>query len=223
MVSVIIVNDEYPDLTTQLSSEVSWDKAGIYDVINTMIVGNEIAHKMKNEKDITEADIEANIHSYFGILIDELVNEVVERLINVENCSYVKENNKIIINKTEKDKTKKLVNKIIDDEDDCVIEYANIKTKNINNHDMKPVGEFAYMIEFFSTFLINEEEKEYQGDFGHNGKYIVDCFTLMENTQRRAIEIEEKYSHLGVKVTLGDFNTGCQYGMATYVWVPLQE
>ena len=223
MVSVIIINDEYPDLTTQLGSEVSWDKAGVYDVINTMIVGNEIAHKMKNEKDITEADIEANLHSYFGILIDELVDEVIERLINIEGCSYVKENNKTIINKTEKDKTKKLVNEIINNEEDYIIEYAGTETKNINNDEMKPIGNFSYMIKFFSTFLINEHETEYQGDFGHNGKYITDCATLIENTQRRAIELEEKYSNLGVKITIGDFNTGCQYGMAIYVWVPEQK
>ena len=37
------------------------------------------------------------------------------------------------------------------------------------------------------------------------------------------IIIEEKYSYLGGKITLGNFNTGRQYGMATYVQVPLQE
>lgn len=223
MVSVIIVEDEYPDLTTIFEDRVTYDIAGVYHIINTMTVGSEIAYDLKNHKDITEADIENKLQNYFSGLIDSLMDEVMEKLENCEGCTCDKIDGKWIFNKTEKDKTKELVDKIIDDEDDCIIEYACTETININNNDMKPVGEFAYMIEFFSTFLINEEEKKYQGDFGHNGRYIADCFTLMEDTQRRAIEIEEKYSHLGVKVTLGDFNTGCQYGMATYVWVPLQE
>lgn len=227
MVSVIIINDEYPDLTTQLDSEVSWDKAGVYDIINTMIVGNEIAHKMKNEKDITEADIEANIHSYFGILIDELVNEVIERLINIEGCSYVKEDDKIIINKTEKDKTKKLVNRIIKQEEDRVIEY--IRTyEDANNLTNVPDGDYKYMIEFFSEELIDPKEdiKTYGGHFSeeeYNGEYIRDCMNLINKIEQRAKEIQDKYSHLGCDVSIGDFNIGCQYGMAIYVWVREQE
>ena len=197
MTNVIVITNEYPDDVTQIRN-VAWETAGVYDVINTMIVSNEIAHKMKDEKDISELDIEQNIYGYFGRLIEEIKNEVMERLEHCEGCICDKVNGKWVFNKTNKDTTKELVDKIIDDEDDNVIEFANVESKNINNHDMKPVGEFAYMIEFFSTFLINEEEKEYRGDFGHNGKYITDCFILMENTQRRAIEIEEKYSHLGV-------------------------
>ena len=222
MTNVIVIKNEYPDDVTQIRN-VAWETAGVYDVINTIIASHEIANKIKDEKDITELDIEQNIYGYFGRLIEEIKDEVMERLEHCEGCTCDKVNDKWVFNKTNQDTTKELIDKIIDDEDDNVIEFANIESKNINNHDMKPVGEFAYMIEFFSTFLINEEEEEYRGDFGHNGKYITDCFILMENTQRRAIEIEEKYSHLGVKVTLGDFNTGCQYGMATYVWVPLQE
>lgn len=221
MTNVIVIKNEYPDDVTQIRN-VAWETAGVYDVINTIIASHEIADKIKDEKDITELDIEQNIYGYFGRLIEEIKDEVMERLEHCEGCTCDKVNGKWVFNKTNKDTTKELVDKIIDDEDDNVIEFANIESKNINNHNMKPVGEFAYMIEFFSTFLINEEEEEYRGDFGHNGKYITDCFILMENTQRRAIEIEEKYSHLGVKVTLGDFNTGCQYGMATYVWVPTQ-
>jgi hypothetical protein len=227
MVSVIIINDEYPDLTTQLGSEISWDKAGVYDVINTMIVGNEIAHKMKNEKDITKADIEANIYGYFGILIEELINEVIERLINVEGCSYDGEDNKIIINKTEKDKTKKLVNQIIKQEEDSTIEY--IRTyEDANNLAIVPDGDYKYMIEFFSEELIDPKEdiETYGGHFSgeeYNGDYIRDCMKLINKIEQRAQEIQDKYSNLGCDVSIGDFNIGCQYGMAIYVWVPLQE
>lgn len=38
----------------------------------------------------------------------------------------------------------------------------------------------------------------------------------------RANELENKYCDKGVKVTINDFNEGCQYGMAIYVWIPYQ-
>ena len=230
MTSVIVINDEYPDLTTFLSSG-SWDKAGVYDVINTMIAGSEIAWKMKNEKDITEADIEEEIHSYFGVLIDELVSEVMEKLQNVEGCTCEKINGKWIFNRTrvqneEEDKTKDLINQIIIGEDNGNIEY--IRTyENANNLNIVPDGNYDYMIEFFSDELINpKEDNAYGGHFSadeYNGDYIRDCMRLINDIEERALDMKDKYSDLGCDVTVGDFNVGCQYGMAIYVWVPKQE
>ena len=98
MTNVIVIENEYPDDITQIGNE-AWETAGVYDVINTMIVSNEIAHKMKDEKNISELDIEQNIYGYFGRLIEEIKDEVMERLEHCEGCTCEKINGKWIYNK----------------------------------------------------------------------------------------------------------------------------
>lgn len=56
-----------------------------------------------------------------------------------------------------------------------------------------------------------------------NGKYIRDAMHLINTVEERANKIAMKYADKGVKVTINDFNEGCQYGMVVYVWIPYQE
>ena len=76
------------------------------------------------------------------------------------------------------------------------------------------------MVGFHSCELINPEEKEYRADFGPNRKYIQDASRLIRKIENEAEELRIKYADKGVKVSIGDFNDGCQYGMSIYVWVP---
>lgn len=230
MTNVIVIKNEYPDDVTQIRN-VAWETAGVYDVINTIIASHEIANKIKDEKDITELDIEQNIYGYFGRLIEEIKDEVMERLEHCEGCTCEKIDGKWIYNRTRvqnenDDKTIELINEIITKEDDRDIEY--IKTyEDANNLNIVPDGDYKYMIEFFSEELINPKEdiSEYGGHFSaneYNGTYIRDCMRLINDIEERALDMKDKYSHLGCDVTVGDYNVGCQYGMAIYVWVPIQ-
>lgn len=101
MVSVIIIEDEYPDLTTMFDSNISYITAGVYDIIDTRNVGIEIAAEMKNEKNITEMDIEHNIYGYFGQLIEDLKDEIMERLEHCEGCTCEEINGQFVFNKTD--------------------------------------------------------------------------------------------------------------------------
>lgn len=141
--------------------------------------------------------------------------------------NMILEDDKIIINKAEKDKALKLVNEIINNEEDKIIEY--IRTyDDANNLTNVPDGDYKYMVEFFSEELIDPKEdiKTYGGYFSeeeYNGEYIRDCMNLINKIEQRAEEIKDRYLSLGCDVSIGDFNIGCQYGMAIYVWVPEQE
>lgn len=119
----------------------------------------------------------------------------------------------------------------IKEEEDGIIElsgsplYENPKTNFSENSGLIPQGDFPYMIEFFSWDLIDPTQDEYQGCFSEhdlNGTYIRDVMKLIEKIEARAEELRKKYSNKGVKVTVNDFNEGCQYGMAIYVWIPYQ-
>ena len=101
MVSVIIIEDEYPDLTTMFDSNISYITAGVYDIIDTRNVSIEIAAEMKNEKNITEMDIEHNIYGYFGQLIEDLKDEIMERLEHCEGCTYEEIDGQFVFNKTD--------------------------------------------------------------------------------------------------------------------------
>ena len=100
------------------------------------------------------------------------------------------------------EKTTKILVKAIAQEEDNIIElsasplYDNPKNAFDKNSKLVPKGDFVYMLEFFSVDLVDSEEK--------------------------AEYIKQKYKNKGVEVTIGDFNEGCQYGMAIYVWIPYQ-
>ena len=127
-------------------------------------------------------------------------------------------------------KTKQLIEQIKNEEDHIIELSASPLYKNPVNEfteesGLQPQGDFAYMVEFFSFDLIDSNNDEYQGCFSkcdYNGKYIRDAMKLINDIETRAKELEEKYSDKGVKVTINDFNEGCQYGMAVYVWIPYQ-
>lgn len=159
-------------------------------------------------------------------MYDEVGKNYVKKMISSLNTTQYPEDDKIIINKTEKDKTIKLLNEIIKEEDGT-IEYIRIY-EDANNITNAPDGDYKYMIEFFSEELIDpkEDTKTYSGHFSedeYNGEYIRDCMKLINKIEQRAKEIKNKYFSLGCDVSIGDFNIGCQYGMAIYVWVPEQK
>lgn len=90
MVSVIIIEDEYPDLTTIFEDKMTYDIAGVYHIINPMTVGSEIVYDLKNHKDITEANIKNELQDYFSELIDSLMNEIMEKLEHCEGYTCEK-------------------------------------------------------------------------------------------------------------------------------------
>ena len=131
----------------------------------------------------------------------------------------------------QKKRTEKLIEEIMEEED-CIIELSasplydnNPKDSFHQDSDLVPNGDFPYMVEFFSTHLVCQDDDDYQGCFSandYNGKYIRDAMALINDVEKRAKELADKYADKGVKVTVNDFNEGCQYGMAIYVWIPYQ-
>ena len=123
--------------------------------------------------------------------------------------------------------TKKLVEEITNEEDHIIELSGSPVNKNPSNKffskesKLQPKGNFAYMIEFFSDLII-DEDTIYQGAFGLNSQYIKDAIKLITKVEKRAKEIEDKYADKGVKVTVNGLNDGCEKGMAIYVWIPYQ-
>lgn len=138
-----------------------------------------------------------------------------------ELYNQIKEINNKLNNMESFNETLNLMEKIYDEED-CIIEYANT---DIDHFGVSPPDneEYYAMIEFFSTHLIMKDENEYDGDFGPNAKFVKDAMKLINDTYKRADEIREKYKNQNVKVTIGEFNSGCEGGMALYIWVPYQN
>lgn len=124
------------------------------------------------------------------------------------------------------DKTTKLIKEIMNEEDH-IIElsgsplYTNPKSNFNEDSGLVPQGDFPYMVEFFSDLII-DEDTIYQGTFGLNSKYIKDAMKLINQVEKRAEELANKYSDKGVKVTVNGLNDGCEKGMAVYVWIPYQ-
>ena len=123
--------------------------------------------------------------------------------------------------------TKKLLQEI-KNEQDTIIElsaspiYERPSNKFFSEEsDLQPKGDFAYMIEFFSDLIV-DEDTIYQGCFGLNSEYIKDAMKLITKVENRAKEIADKYADKGVKVTVNGLNDGCEKGMAIYVWIPYQ-
>lgn len=138
-----------------------------------------------------------------------------------ELCNQIKEINDKISKMESFNETLNLMEKIYDEED-CIIEHTST---DIDHFGVSPPDneEYYAMIEFFSTHLVMKDEKEYEGDFGPNTKFVKDAMKLIDDTYKRADEIKEKYKDQNVKVTIGEFNNGCEGGMALYVWVPYQN
>lgn len=117
------------------------------------------------------------------------------------------------------DNTDRLIEQITDEDlktaEDPWIEY-NIKNPDDNQ-------KYYAMVGFHSCELINPEEKEYRADFGPNRKYTQDASRLIRKIENEAEELRIKYADKGIKISIGDFNDGCQYGMSIYVWVPYQK
>lgn len=170
------------------------------------------------------------------ILEDYLLKELacLEKTINCFSLSY-KDNGLeddyvdgwehwmgFSLEENEYESKEELINKIMEEEDD-IIEFAEIYINpTIAN---RPPGSWGFMLEFFSAELIypDDNPERYSGSFGshdYNGNYIKDCMDIINKVERRAKELEEKYKSYDIKVTIGDFNIGCQYGMSVYVWVP---
>lgn len=123
-------------------------------------------------------------------------------------------------------KTKKLLEEILK-ESDRIIEtsgspiYKNPKDKEWEEIGLKPKGDFAYMVEFFSFSLVIKEN--YDAIYGDaNSEYIEDAYALIQEVEQRAEKLRNKYSDKGVKVTVNGFNDGCEGGLAVYVWIPYQ-
>ena len=117
------------------------------------------------------------------------------------------------------DNTDKLIEQIADEDlktaEDPWIEY---NTKNPDDNQ-----KYYAMVGFHSCKLINPEERIYRADFGPNRKYIQDASKLIREIENEAEELRIKYADKGIKVSIGDFNDGCEYGMSIYVWVPYQK
>lgn len=127
--------------------------------------------------------------------------------------------------------TQKLI-KQIEAEDSRIIEltcggyntYTGDSMDNIFEcgGELKPTGDFAAMVEFFSFSLVDRSEDQYQGAYGPNTQYIKDSMKLIQEIEREQIRLQNKYEEKGVKITISDYNTGCEGGLALYVWIPYQ-
>lgn len=125
-----------------------------------------------------------------------------------------------------KEKTKKLLNEIME-ESDYIIELSGCPVEEEPNNmfseetGLQPQGNFAYMVEFFSFSLVMKEN--YDAVYGDaNSEYIEDAYALIQEVEQRAEKLRNKYSDKGVKVTINGFNDGCEGGLAVYVWIPYQ-
>lgn len=125
-------------------------------------------------------------------------------------------------------KTKALLQEIIK-ENDSVIELSGSPVEEEPQYQewekigLKPKGDFAYMVEFFSFDLIEYDADEYIGAYGGvNSEYIKESMHLIQQVEYRAKVLQDKYADKGIKVTVNGMNDGCQFGMAVYVWIPYQ-
>lgn len=112
----------------------------------------------------------------------------------------------------------KFAQQIIDEAPDSIdsswIDY-NIKNPDDNK-------KYYAMVGFLSSRLVDHEDAEYQNEYGLNGMYIRHASNLIKEMENAAEEIRIKYNDKNIKVSIGDLNEGCQFGMAIYVWIPYQ-
>lgn len=96
--------------------------------------------------------------------------------------------------------------------------WIDYNTKNPDDNQ-----KYYAMIGFHSCKLINQEERRYRADFGPNRKYIQDASKLIREIEDEAEKLRTKYADKSIKVSIGDFNDGCEYGMSIYIWVPYKN
>lgn len=180
-----------------------------------------------------------------GIIVERYIKDIIAennpKFFNIEyhdyglvdNCGweqYIGIKATIKINAIIHSRTQELIEEIKNEEDD-IIELSstpvyddNPKNCFIKNSKLVPKKDFPIMIEFFSN-LVDPTDEKYTDCFssnGLNGEYIRDAMDLINTIEKRANKIAMKYADKGVEVTINDFNEGCQYGMAIYVWIPYQ-
>ena len=236
-----ILNWEKKDFE-KLNSKNSINEGDVFYIGGCVYTGSQ--HEYKNKWIVAPkqlAEVQGNIVTKY---LKSIVNSYNSKYFTLEfenpnglidNCGweeYVGINAIVKQNALENDdtKTKELLKQIGQEEDNIIELSASPIRKNPTNEfskesGLQPKGEFAYMVEFFSFDLIDPSNGDYEGCFSecdYNGKYIRDAMHLINQIEKRAKELEDKYSDKGVKVTVNDFNEGCQYGMAIYIWIPYQ-
>ena len=228
---------------------LSWNRKNFETLdisnIKSFNIGGNITtgyqHKYKDKVVIAPKDLAEVQEGIFTKYLVSIINSVSLKHFKlkldepfglINNCGWecylvieaTVQKSAIIDNDTE---TKKLVEKIKNEEDVIIELSGSPVNKNPSNKffskesNLQPQGNFAYMIEFFSDLII-DEDTIYQGAFGVNSKYIKDAMKLITKVENRAKEIEEKYAEKGVKATVNGLNDGCEKGMAIYVWIPYQ-
>ena len=236
-------DDNYEDIL--LWKENDFQQIDIKD-IDSFIIGGcvvtgqyEYKNKYINEpKDLAEMK---------GIIVERYIKDIIAKnspqFFNiqyhnnyglVDDCGweqYIGIKATIKANAIIHSRTQELIQEI-ENEEDNIIELSsspiydnNPKNCFTKNSKLVPKGDFPIMIEFFSN-LVDPSDERYTGCFSSNdlnGKYIRDAMHLIHTVEERANKIAIKYADKGVKVTVNDFNEGCQYGMAIYVWIPYQE
>ena len=164
----------------------------------------------------------AQIQQWIDVVGIEELNELQKKLnIHPDIIGWFKYGNAYF---KKGDKVNKNLQKLIDEikkDIDICYEYDS---KECNAETgIKPEGEFAYMLEYMSD-LIEPNEERYHAAYGDfNGTYIRDVMKLINKVEKKADELQAKYEEYGVEVTVGDYNNGCEWGMAIYLWIPKQE
>ena len=236
------INHDYEDI-------LFWDRKNFeaLDVSNIKsfnIGGNIVTgsqHTYKDEVIIAPKDLAEVQGNIFTRYLLSIINSVSLRHFKlkldepfglIDNCGW---ECYLVIEATIKEsattdsdaETKKLLQEV-KNEQDTIIElsaspiYERPSNKFFSEEcNLRPKGDFAYMVEFFSDLIV-DEDTIYQGSFGVNSRYIKDAMKLITEVENRAKEIADKYADKGVKVTVNGLNDGCEKGMAIYVWIPYQ-
>ena len=121
------------------------------------------------------------------------------------------------------EKTMKALNDIIED-----VSYDYIYSTFDNNYEemggchepLTKTKDYGYMIEVFSELI--EPNRDNCADYGVSDKYIDDVVRVRNDMRALAVEVEHDYSEYDVEVTLSKWNEGCEFGMALYIWIPMQ-
>lgn len=236
------VNHDYEDI-------LSWDRKDfevldMSDIKSFSVGGNVVTgsgHRYKDKSIIAPkelAEVQGNIFEEYltSIVMSTSLKhfqlELEEPYGLVDNCGW---EHYFVIEATVQEsattdsdaETKKLVEKVKNEQDTIIELSASPVYERPSNKffsegcNLQPKGDFAYMVEFFSDLIV-DEDTIYQGSFGVNSRYIKDAMKLITKVENRAKEIADKYADKGVKVTVNGLNDGCEKGMAIYVWIPYQ-
>lgn len=235
-----ILNWEKKDFE-KVNSENNINEGNIFYIGGCVYTGSE--HEYKNKWIVAPKQLARVQGDIVTKYLKSIVNSYKSKYFTLElenpnglidSCGweqYIGINAIIKKNAFQKDEATKNLIKQITNEQGVIIElsshpiYKDPKYEFKEDSKLVPKGDFAYMVEFFSFDLIDPSDDDYIGCFSehdYNGEYIRDCMQLINSIEKKAQELQSKYADKGVKVTIGDFNEGCQYGMAIYVWIPYQ-